>query len=149
MNTTSPLAPVKAPASVLGTTRYYQWRENDRQRRLGNHSSSYYQEFGDKYANRFMEGTYHLLSDHGKEWSENVFLSLQEDLENLLDRYPMIEHNEDQLRKRIVRHHIRAYRASGFNYLSARDKFHIIKSIDLKDLLSMNGFSQAYRILLF
>lgn len=148
MNSTAPLIPVKAPASVLGTTSYYQWREKDRKRRLGNHSASYYQEFGDKYATRFMERTYHLLSEHGKEWSRKVLLSLQEYLEHLLDHYPMIECNENKLRRMVVDHHIHAYRDAGFNLLSMRDKFHIVRSIDLKDLLSVNGFSQAYKILL-
>jgi hypothetical protein len=95
-----------------------------------------------------MEGTYHLLSEHGKEWSRKVLLALQQYLEHLLDRYPTIERNEGKLRKMVVDHHIHAYRDAGFNTLSTRDKFHIVKSIDLKDLLSINGLGQAYKIFL-
>lgn len=142
------LIPQKAPDSVFGTLLYYQWREADRKRRIGDEiKASYYISYGDKYASRFMETTYDHLSEKGKRWSRRVFIDLQSRLEETLSSFPEIERETRKFSEVVYRQHVQAYRNAGFHRLPFRDKWLIIRSIDLKDWISFHGRRSVRRFI--
>lgn len=134
-NLSTHIAPTAIPSSLLGTLHYYQWREADRRQRFGTINASYYSTFGDKYARRFMESTYHQLSMKGKQWALSVLIDLQQQLESLLLKEPTIELSPAKFKWTVWTQHFHSYKKAGFYQLSLRDQWIILRSIDIRDYL--------------
>jgi RHS repeat-associated protein len=149
------IRPFKAPESILGTTEYYAWRDNDFNIR---HTLSdtwyewqpsppgYYMGYGDKYAKRFSEQLRPQLSSAGQEWLDRALLELQNAIEQKLEIDPSIETKNGLFKEFAFNSHVEAYENAGLFNLPIRDLILIGTTPDIKDLLSPNGFKQVRQV---
>jgi hypothetical protein len=133
------------PQEDLGSLDYYEFRRRDfRRRNPGIEPPDYYQEFGHKYLNRFMEATYPNLTPQGQEFLRRVGRALQQKIEDRLNANPQdfaeLERNSSAFRKFAYRTHPDAYCSSGWGSLPESDRDKIIEAVDRRDLyLSIQG----------
>lgn len=142
------LPPTTAPAEILGTDAYYQWRLHDFT--LRNHvtglaipSPDYYLSYGDKYAHRFLHEVKPKLSETGKNWVDNTLLLLQLTNECLLLHDPEAEQHSTSFRRQLFAYHVLVYESTGFFDLSIHDKLRIAAALDFQDLISQEGLLQV------
>ncbi|GEM_PF-7075846 len=151
----------KAPEDKMGTPEYYFWREEEYYKRTGTHSS-YYGEYGYKYALRFKalkeSGN---LSEMGEKWVEEVMLNLQKAIEQKLEGLGNYASefednalkNEPELRVFAFNTHADAYKnikgKAPLSRLKFSDYIQIIHTIDPQDIFSWEGVSQFVNVGLY
>ncbi|MBI1782550.1 MAG: RHS repeat-associated core domain-containing protein [Sphingobacteriales bacterium] len=134
--------PTPAPANIIGTTEYYNWRDQDSKDRTGS-SPSYYLNYGGKYADRFVNSTYKKLSADGKKWLNKTLVLLQKAIEDKLKSDPTIELNDEEFTNFAFESHVKAYEDAGVLKLGILDKVRILLTPDAADLFSQKGLAQA------
>ena len=141
--------PTPAPDDVMGTSGYYQWRNNDFvQRHQGENSKppDYYMRYGNKYINRFLKETFNKLSGQGRVWLIKALMNLQKAIENKLNQDPGIEENNQKFKQFAFSSHVAAYVDAGILQLGVIDKVVIGLTPDPADLFSPEGIQQAAEI---
>lgn len=148
-----PLTP--ASKNIMGTPEYYRWRYNNAIERGIDESiaRSYYLDYGEKYATRFLTETRPKMSDKGKAWIDEVALGLQELMENRLSQNDAseLEMNIRDFRKEAFEMHVHAYlneQGTQLSDLPISDFVKILGTIDFKDIISQEGIKQEVRIIL-
>lgn len=150
-----PLSPTSAPASVLGTDKYYKWRNNDFNVRHGIMDKwytdqpdppDYYMGYGNKYVHRFSTELRPKLSSSGQVWLDNALVSLQNAIEIELKVNPSIELNNTKFSKFAFDSHVPSYENSGLFDLPISDLILIGGTPDITDLLSKNGRKQLFQV---
>ena len=121
--------PTKAPNNLMGTCDYYTWRNQDFIKRHQGcdhlQPPDYYLDYGYKYCQRFSTELYPKLSDQGKAWLVKARLYLQEAIEDLLQKNPDIELDNDQFNHRVFQTHPGSYMRGGFSELTKMDYVNI------------------------
>jgi hypothetical protein len=145
------LLPTKAPSSIIGSDRYYQWRYTDCHVRnciAGNDSPvpDYYLNYGQKYARRFHTVVRPKLSPEGKYWLDKTVLLFQAATEALVTTSGTAELNDHDFRRQLFDLHPQVYEATGFFDLPLRDQWIVVSHVDLKDLFSQEGFRQIRQL---
>lgn len=137
--------PSPLPEGVLGTTKYYEFRDADSKRRLG-YSPSYYLGYGDKYVKRFSNELYKDLSSQGQIWLLKALVLLQVAIEEELINNPDIEKDNNKFSDFAFGSHVKAYEDAGVLELGIMDKVKVLLTPDAADLLSPRGIDQAKKI---
>ena len=149
------LNPTNAPSSIVGTTKYYTFRNNDfeiRQTLMDDWHSwqpdapEYYLDYGDKYVKRFSKELYPNLSHEGKRWLNKALVNLQTAIELKLKTNPTIELDNDLFQKFAFDSHVDAYENAGLFKLPISDLLKIGSTPDISDLLSANGLRQMKQV---
>jgi hypothetical protein len=153
--------PNKVPDSLLGTCDYYLWRANDYYRRhvfpenknsecgkvtaQNNKDDLYYTNYGYKYCQRFKNESKN-LSPQGQKWVELTLRELQLRLEDQLKTNKDIENDLNKLKEVAYGTHADAYLKSGIADLSLTDIAKIVKTPDVKDLLTVESVKQVIKV---
>ncbi|WP_298939649.1 hypothetical protein, partial [uncultured Dysgonomonas sp.] len=149
------LNPTPAPKSLIGTTGYYKFRDNDFNIRqslmdkwytLQPDAPDYYMDYGDKYVNRFSKDLYPKLSNSGKAWLDGALVNLQTAIEEKLESDPSIEMDNGKFRKFAFDSHVEAYETAGLFGLPVKDLILIGTTPNISDLLSKNGLKQVMQV---
>ena len=133
------------PAPVeTGTRDYYLNRKKDFERRNpGMTAPAYYQDYGNKYANRFADLNSSDLSPAGLAWRDRTLKALQEAIETKRREDPAgfaaLERDPEKFKQFAYESHPKAYIDSGLFDLSAQDLATIAATPDIKDVLSQDG----------
>jgi RHS repeat-associated protein len=147
--------PTVAPSSIIGTTAYYAWRDNDfniRQTLIDTwynwqpSAPDYYLGYGDKYIKRFTNDLYPELSEAGKAWLEGALLNLQIAIENQLKINPEIESDNSDFQNFAYDSHVAAYENAGLFKLPISDMVKIVNTPDIDDILSAEGIRQIGQV---
>ena len=150
------LVPTPAPDNILGSTEYYQWRDNDfnvRQELMDDilswqpSSPDYYLDYGDKYIQRFTNELNPKLSSAGQEWLDEARLNLQLAIEEKLETDPQIELDNKNFTSFAFDSHVPAYENAGLFKLPVTDLILIGTTPDMADLLSSDGIRQAQQVI--
>ncbi|MBC7545361.1 MAG: hypothetical protein H7338_21760 [Candidatus Sericytochromatia bacterium] len=144
-------SPTVAPADLLGTVDYYRWRAADFTRRHpGQPVPAYYLGYGDKYAHRFSEKLAPQLSPDGQKWLTATRLQLQQAIEHKLQADPTafarLEQADRAFTRFAYRTHPQAYLNAGITDLHGCDLLAIVKTPDLRDLISVRGIAQMAKV---
>jgi RHS repeat-associated protein len=152
------LTPTEAPNSIIGTTQYYKFRQNNyyiRHQLMDNYfnckfwtpnAPKYYIGYGDKYANRFYNELRPHLTVDGQEWLVEALLNLQTAIETELKRNPSIEINNSAFQQFAFDSHVKAYEDAGLFSLPYEDMLMILKTPDISDLISPKALTQVVKI---
>jgi hypothetical protein len=127
---------------------YYRARDDDfRQRHPGLQAPPYYLQYGEKYAHRFTEETLAAMGPHGRAWLQQVFVQLQQSLEDLRARDPAgfdrLEQDPAAFQRFAYATHRDAYLGAGLATLSTPELLAIGLTPDVKDLLAPEGLEQV------
>jgi RHS repeat-associated protein len=150
------LNPTPAPSSVLGTTDYYRFRDNDfniRQTLMDTwytwqpSSPDYYLDYGDKYVHIFSDELYPKLSPEGQIWLEDALENLQNAIEAKLKTNPSIELNNSAFTKFAFDSHVAAYENAGLFDLPIKDLTLIATTPDAMDLFTYKSVKQISKIM--
>jgi hypothetical protein len=149
------LNPTKAPSSVVGTDKYYKWRNNDFNVRQGLMDKwhtwqpsppDYYMDYGDKYVKRFSKDLRPKLSTSGQGWLDRALVNLQTAIEMELRVNPKIELSNSGFKKFAFNSHVSAYEDAGLFNLPISDLLQIGTTPDMSDMLSPNGLRQVKQV---
>jgi RHS repeat-associated protein len=139
--------PTAAPTNIIGTTHYYQWRQNDfKQRNPNLKAPEYYSKYGDKYIQIFSADTRPKLSEKGKAWLDKALINLQNHIEKQLSSNPNIELDNEKFNEVAFESHVPAYLEAGLLDLDLNDKIIIGLTPDLVDILQPKGLEQVISI---
>lgn len=142
------LDPTPAPDHIMDTRHYYSWRARDFRLRhtlmgTGEKAPDYYMDYGDKYVKRF-EDFSGLLSEYGQGWVKRARYNLQAAMEKEIMNNSDIERDADAFKSMAYGTHAYAYWKAGSDNLSIIDLGIIGLLPDEKDLLTLDGVTQAF-----
>lgn len=144
------LRPTPAPQSLLGTCKYYQWRNQDF---INRHQGcdhltppDYYLNYGYKYCERFSKDVYPLMGPQGKKFLTNVRMILQIKLEALLKSNSSVELSNDKFRDAVFATHRSAYEEAGVVTLNPAEQVVIGLTPDLSTWHDPAARAQASEI---
>jgi hypothetical protein len=139
--------PTKAPSNLLGTCDFYTWRNEDFIKRHQGcdhlQPPDYYLNYGTKNCRLFSTQLYPKLSEQGKAWLVKARLYLQEAIEDLLQKNPDIELDNDKFRDAVFETHPDAYERAGIQYLPITDIGKIFWTPDKSTIFKLDADKQA------
>lgn len=141
------LVPTVAPQSIINTSEYYAFRDQDfkiRSKLMGLDVTSpdYYLDYGDVNIRRFKLAK-EKLSPRGQEWLDRTLLHLQRDIEQRISNEPDLEFYNDKFNDFAFDSHVPAYEKSGLFSLPIKDLYVIGTTPKLSHLLSEESLRQV------
>ena len=138
------------PDNLYGTPDYYLWRQEDLYKRgliASPTVSTYYNDFGYKYACKFLKLSSE-LSESGKKWVKDVMLGLQYALDELIKNDQNLEMDLGTLKEKAYRTHRDVYIDNGVAKLLFYDLvriFSILEPDDMNDEISREQVSDVLK----
>lgn len=138
------------PDNLYGTPDYYLWRQEDLYKRgliASPTVSTYYNDFGYKYACKFLKLSSE-LSESGKTWVKDVMLALQYALDKLIKNDQNLEMDLGRLKEEAYRTHGNVYIDKGVAKLLFYDLvriFSILEPDDMNDEISREQVSDVLK----